>query len=50
MKTTTTPTTTMTIRTQPLPKLSMVACAQKRAVRGVAPTRRRKKSHARRTA
>lgn len=49
MKTRTTP-TTMTIRTQPLPKLSMVAGAQKRAAKGVTPIRRRKKSNVRRTA
>jgi len=50
MSTTNQPAPTMIIRTQPLPKLSMVACAQKRALRGVTPILRRKKSHARRAA
>lgn len=50
MKPTTSPTMSTTlIRSQPLPKLSMVACAQRRSLRGVVPLRR-KKAHVRRIA
>lgn len=47
----TTPTTMSPtlIRSQPLPKLSKVACAQRRSLRGVVPLRR-KKTHVRRVA
>ncbi len=40
---------TTLIRSQPLPKLSMVACAQRRNLRG-AVVLRRKKAHVRRSA
>ena len=40
--------TTLTVRHQPLPKLSVVSCANRRNLRGVAPTLRRKKNNARR--